>query len=294
VSIAEASLKQTELVLEQTKLGREVGDVSEFDLLRAQVTRDNQRPALIQAQSNRDIAYLRLKQVLEIPATDSITLTTTLESDSSTPAISAAAATAVRLDAVSRAPVRQLEQAVVAQEGLLRAAKADRFPQVQIVSGFQRLYFPNEFFPDFGQARQNWTVGVQTSFPLFTGGRLRGNEMVAQANLDETRQRLNQTRELTVLDSRIALSQLEQAQSAYLASAGTAEQAKRALDIDQLRYSEGISTQTDLAQSRILFEQATANRAVAARNLAVARLRVQLLNDLPLQLGASTTAPTSR
>jgi len=60
-----------------------------------------------------------------------------------------------------------------------------------------------------------------------------------------------------------------------------------------LRYSEGISTQTDLAQSRILFEQATANRAVAARNLAVARLRVQLLTDLPLQLGAST-ASTSR
>ena len=294
VAIATASLAQTERVLEQTKLGKEVGDVSEFDLLRAQVTRDNQRPALIQAQSNRDVAYLRLKQLLEIPATDSITLATTLESDSITPAISAAAASAVRLDAASRAPVRQLEQAVVAQEGLLRAAKADRFPQVQIVSGFQRLYFPNEFFPDFGQARQNWTVGVQTSFPLFTGGRLRGSEMVAQANLDETRQRLSQTRELTELDSRIAMTQLEQAQSAYLASAGTAEQAKRALDIDQLRYSEGISTQTDLAQSRILFEQATANRAVAARNLAVARLRVQLLNDLPLQLGASTTAPTSR
>jgi outer membrane protein TolC len=294
VAIATASLSQTERVLEQTKLGKEVGDVSEFDLLRAQVTRDNQRPALIQAQSNREVAYLRLKQLLEIPAAHSITLTTTLESDSIAPANSAAAAEAMRIDAASRAPVRQLEQAVVAQEGLLRAAKADRFPQVQIVSGFQRLYFPNEFFPDFGQARQNWTVGVQTSCPLFTGGRLRGNEMVAQANLDETRQRLNQTRELTELDSRIAMTQLEQAQSAYLASAGTAEQAKRALDIDQLRYSEGISTQTDLAQSRILFEQATANRAVAARNLAVARLRVQLLNDLPLQLGASTTASTSR
>jgi outer membrane protein len=290
VGIATASLAQTERVLEQTKLGKEVGDVSEFDLLRAQVTRDNQRPALIAAQSNREVAYLRLKQLLEIPATDSISLSTGLETDSIAPAMTVAAATAARLDAASRAPVRQIEQAVIAQEGLLRAAKADRFPQVQIVSGFQRLYFPNEFLPDFGQARQNWTVGVQTSFPLFTAGRLRGNELVARANLDETRQRLNQTRELTELDSRIAMTQLEQAQSAYLASAGTAEQARRALDIDQLRYSEGISTQTDLAQSRILFEQATANRAVAARNLAVARLRVQLLTDLPLQLGASTAS----
>ena len=294
VTIAQSSLAQTERVLEQTKLGKEVGDVSEFDLLRAQVTRDNQRPALIQARSNRDVAYLRLKQLLEIPATDSLALVTTLESDSIAPAMSVAAATVAQLEAASRAPVRQLEQAVIAQEGLLRAAKADRFPQLQLVSGYQRLYFPNDLFPDFGQARQNWTVGVQASFPLFSAGRLRGNTLVAEANLEETRQRLTQTRELTELDTRIAMTQLEQAQAAYLASAGTAEQAQRALEIDQLRYREGISTQTDLAQSRILFEQATANRAVAARNLAVARLRVQLLTDLPLQLGASSTASTSR
>ncbi len=293
VAIAKASLAQTELVLSQTKLGRDVGDVSEFDLLRAQVTRDNQKPALIQAQSNRDVAYLRLKQILEIPADDSVALATPLESDS-LPGISAAAAAAANLSAASRAPVRQLEQAVLAQEGLLRAARAERLPQVQLVSGYQRLYFPNTLFPDLGQARQNWTVGVQTSVPLFTAGRLRGSAMVAQANLDETRQRLSQTREFAQLDTRIALSQLEQAQAAFLASAGTAEQAQRALDIDGLRYREGISTQTDLAQSRILFEQATANRAVAARNLAVARLRVQLLTDLPLQLSGSTTGTTSR
>jgi outer membrane protein len=281
VGIAQASLAQTELVLEQTKLGREVGEVSEFDLLRAQVTRDNQRPALIQARSNRDVAYLRLKQLLEMPLDDSLTLTTTLEENAPTrDAIPAAVAAPLAAD---RAQVRQLEQAVVAQEGLLRAARAERLPSVQLISGYQRLYFPNSFFPDLGAARQNWSVGVQTNFSLFTGGRTRGNTMVAEAGLEEARQRLQQTKEFAALDSRVAISQLEQAQAAWLASAGTAEQAQRALDIDQLRFREGISTQTDLAQSRLLLEQAVANRAVAARNLAVAKLRIQLLNDLPLQ-----------
>jgi outer membrane protein TolC len=293
VAIAQASLAQTERVLEQTKLGKEVGDVSEFDLLRAQVTRDNQKPALIQAQSNRDVAYLRLKQLLEIPAADSIALATSLD-DSTAAGQVAAAMTAAGLDAAVRAPVRQLEQSVIAQEGLVRAARAERYPQLQVVSGYQRLYFPNDLFPDFGNARQNWTVGVQASFPLFTAGRLRGDALVAEANLEETRQRLSQTRELSDLDTHVAMTQLEQAQAAYAASAGTAEQARRALEIDQLRYSEGISTQTDLSQSRILFEQATANRAVAARNLAVARLRVQLLTDLPLQPGGSTTVSIPR
>jgi outer membrane protein len=285
VSIAQASLAQTEMVLAQTKLGREVGEVSEFELLRAQVTRDNQKPALIQARSNRDIAYLRLKQLLEISLDDSLTLATTL--DDQTPA-AAALPESPRAENLSlRAPVRQLEQAVIAQEGLVRAAKAERLPSVSLVSGYQRLYFPSTFFPDFGAARQNWSVGVSTSFPLFTGGRLHGSQLVAQAGLDEIRQRLQQTRELASLDTRIALNQLEQAHAAWLASAGTAEQAQRALDIDQLRYKEGISTQTDLTQSRLLVEQAVANRAVAARNLAVAKMRVQLIDELPLQLGGS-------
>lgn len=294
VSIQRSSLAQTELVLQQTQLGKEVGDVAEFDLLRAQVTRDNQRPLLIQAQSNRDVAYLRLKQLLDIPLTDSLQLSTSLEGDSIAPAMSVAAAVARQIDAASRAPVRELEQAVIAQEGLLKAAKAERLPTLQVVSGYQRLYFPNDLFPDFGNARQNWTVGLQSTFPLFTGGRIHGSALVAQGNLDETRQRLAQTRELTDLDTKIALTQLEQAQSAYMASAGTAEQAQRALDIDQVRFREGISTQTDLAQSRLLLEQAVANRAVAARNLAVARLRMQLITDLPLNLGGTSTSTTSR
>jgi hypothetical protein len=49
-----------------------------------------------------------------------------------------------------------------------------------------------------------------------------------------------------------------------------------------VRYREGISTQTDLSQSRLLLEQAKANRAQAARNLAVARVKLALLRDLPL------------
>jgi outer membrane protein TolC len=183
---------------------------------------------------------------------------------------------------------------VIAQEGLRRAEKAERLPTLQAISGYQRLYFPNELFPDFGNARQNWTVGVQSSFPIFTGGRIHGSTLVAQANLDETRQRLTQTKELADLDTKIAMSQLQQAQSAYVASAGTAEQAQRALDIDQVRFREGISTQTDLAQSRLLYEQAVANRAVAARNLAVARLRLQLLTNLPLNLSGSPASTTSR
>jgi outer membrane protein TolC len=186
--------------------------------------------------------------------------------------------------------VRQLEQAVVAQEGLLRAAKAERIPSLAVVSSYQRLYFPTGAITAFGVPRENMTVGLSTNFPIFTGGRIKGNEMVAQASLDETRAQLRRTREFAALDTRVALNDLAQAEAQFSASAGTAEQAQRAYDIDQVRYREGISTQTDLTQSRLLVEQAAANRALAARNLAVARVRLALLRDLPLQAGTSASA----
>jgi hypothetical protein len=57
-----------------------------------------------------------------------------------------------------------------------------------------------------------------------------------------------------------------------------------------VRYKEGISTQLELNDSRILLEQAVANRALAARNLQVAQVKLALLPNLPLQSTGSTQA----
>ena len=45
------------------------------ELLRARVTRDNQVPVLLQAKTTRELSYLRLKQLLNLPYSDSLVLT---------------------------------------------------------------------------------------------------------------------------------------------------------------------------------------------------------------------------
>ena len=57
---------------------------------------------------------------------------------------------------------------------------------------------------------------------------------------------------------------------------------ERAHVIAEIRYREGISTQTELNDLRIQLAQAQANRAQAARDLQVARMRLALLPALPL------------
>jgi outer membrane protein TolC len=308
VSIQEAALSQTDEVLRQTRVARQVGNQAEFDLLRAQVTRDNQVPVVLQARNTRQVAYYRLKQLLNLPMDQALDLATPLDDSSATattviaavtagsprPIASASTALPADTNVSDRAPVRQLQENVRAQQGLMRAARGERLPSIQITSGYQRLYFPTSVFPQWNQARENWTIGASLSLPLFTGGRIRGDEMIAQGNLDQAVAQLQQTRELAALDARVALSALDQAQATWQASAGTAQQASRAYSIDQIRYREGISTQTDLSQSRLLLEQAMANRAQAARDLAVARVKLALLRDLPLQAAGGQSQSQSQ
>jgi outer membrane protein TolC len=317
VAIADTTLAQTEELLRQTTLARRVGNQSEFELLRATVTRDNQRPVVIARRGDRDVAYLRLKQLLNLPLDEPLQLTTPIDQPetitriiatnaSASPDASLASLASDTLAARSiadtltsaRAPVRESELAVRAQEGQLRVARADRLPSLALTSNYQRLFFPQSVFPNLNQFSENWSVGGSISLSLFSGGRVTGGVEVARANLDQARAQLQQTRELAALDTRVALNQLRQAEAAFAASRGTASQAQRAYAIDQIRYREGISTQTDLTQSRLLLEQAVANQAQSARDLAVARARIALIRDLPLDTqalgGAAARATTQQ
>jgi outer membrane protein len=127
------------------------------------------------------------------------------------------------------------------------------------------------------------------AFTLFDGGRLKAGEQSARADLSENEARLKLTRQLATLDDASARRDLDSARANWDATAGTVEQAQRAYEIAELRYKEGISTQLELSDSRLLLQQAEANRAQAARDLQVARVKLALLPDLPLtNTGAAT------
>ncbi len=284
VALAESSAVQTDKVLRQTQLARTVGNVSEFELLRAQVSSANQRPIVIQRQSDREVAYLRLKQLLNLPLDNPIQLTTVVDDPvATTAALNAAAGVSGDTAAADRATVRQAAEAIDAQRGLLMVAKSQRFPTLALTSQYGKIAFPLTGLPGSGDFRTNWTVALASQFPLFTGGRIKGEQMVAEANVRESQARYDQLREFAALDSRVTINNLLQARAAWQASLGTAEQASRAYSIAEVRYKEGISTQLELNDSRILLEQAVVNRALAARNLQVASVKLALLPDLPLQ-----------
>jgi outer membrane protein TolC len=305
VTIAQATLDQAGATLKQTQAGLDAGTQPEFEVLRATVSRDNQTPVLIRQRANRDVAMLRLKQLLELPVDYDLRLADDLGDPRLAPApvfaervapVEAALRT-TNLVATQGAPmpernaVAEAGTVVTLREAALKAVQAERMPSVSFTSNYSRIAYPTGALPVFD--RSNWSVGVAMSVPILTGGRQKGDEMVARADIETARLQEKQAQELAALETRSAWAELVAARAAWEATAGTVQQANRAYEIADVRYRAGVSTQLELSDSRLLLQQAEANRALAARDVQVARARVALLPELPLGAGTTGAARTT-
>jgi outer membrane protein len=285
VRIAEETLQANEQVLSVAQLAKEVGDRSEFELLRARVARDNQLPVVLERRTDRDETYLRLKQLLNAPLDTRLELTTGVEdlpvrfAAASDPAVE------------ERAAVRQAALELEAGEQQVKASRSQRWPALSLVSRYAPVAYPSGGFPGLDDFREDFTVGLDLTIPLLNGGRIRGNQEIASANRDQARARLAQVQKAAALDDRLARNDLATAEAILAGNTATVEQSTRAYSIAQLRFKEGLSSQIELADARLLAEQARSNRARALRNVQVARARISLLRDLPLTSTPSVVTP---
>lgn len=290
VKIGEAALALAERTLEVARVGYEQGTSAEFDVVRAEVTRDNERTALVRARAERDIALVRLKQRLGIPVDQPVELTSRLHAGG-------ALEVASSLAEIDREPVRtavaQARTAVDAAEAQVNRFEAERWPQLTAFSSLGFVQYPRHFLPD-EDWRRNWTIGVNINLPLFTGFRRTAQIRSAKASRRSAQAQLAQVKELAVVDERTTQTDVAVAAATVRAQKRSAELAQRAADIAEVRYEQGVSTLLELTDARLALVRAQLNLATAARDLQVARVRLQLLPALPLpgELVATATPVT--
>ena len=177
---------------------------------------------MIQQESARQIAYLQLRQLLHIPLEQTLRLTTAIEDPTVVPPgvqLSRAAMPDTLTD--RRASVREAAENVKAEQGQLRVARAENIPSLALSSAYSRVAYPTGGLPPLGSFTPNFTVSVGASVPFFTGGRVHGDELIAQANLRDARDRLQQARDNAALDTRNALNAFQQAEATLASNPGT-------------------------------------------------------------------------
>lgn len=265
--------------LAQVELFRQQGTASEFDVLRARVERDNLEPTIIEAANARRIAELNLKRLINIPADQPIALVTELD-----PRIADVDRAALYEAIERRAALRALDAAVAAREDAVRIVRSDRLPTLGAVANFGYQAFPEQVTPFDTPWRRDWTLGMQLSWPVFDGFRTQGRVQQARGELEQTRLQREQVREGIALELEAALGEFEAALAQIEARRATVGEARRTLELAELRYRSGLATQLDISSARLLLEQARVNEAQSLYNYmdALARLERVTGGEIPL------------
>jgi outer membrane protein len=276
VRIAEEARTFAEAQLQQVALFRAQGVASDFDVLRAEVDRDNLQPPIVAARNARRLAELALKQLINLPADQPIVPTTPLD-----PVLLDVDREALRVALEERSALRALDEVAAARQGAVRIAEAARLPTVSTNATFGFQAFSTSPFTDI---RRDWSVGVQVSVPIYDGARVRGQIQQAQAELELVELQRAQTREALDIDLEASLAEFDAARAQIDARRATVGRARRALDLVELRFRNGLATQLDVSDARLLLQQAQVNevQAFSAYVTTVARLERATGGTIPL------------
>jgi outer membrane protein TolC len=306
VTIQEQNLALSSERVTQAEQLERAGRAARYDVLRVRVERTNLEPLAIQARNDREIAYLQLKALLNIPLEQPVRLTTRLAADTTGVTALLARLAADTLAGGARAALRAAQELARAREAAIKVARADFLPTISVFfqTGFLALptspAFPtrvgqasNELCPPGSAATRicqnngffpDRSAGVQVSWPIFDGLRAKGNVDLAQANARIAELQLAQTRERVGVEVAQARAGARRAAALFQTQRANVGQADEAFRLAQLRATRGLGTQLEVsdAQLALLTAQTNAVRATYDVYLAAAELDRALGRPIPI------------
>jgi outer membrane protein TolC len=218
------------------------GTSPKIDGLRAEVELKTRQQQLIQAKNDYAIQKLTLARVIGLAPGQQFELT-----DKSP----YAPFTAISVDAA----IQQAEAArsdVKAAEASLRAAEYTK-------KGARAGYYPTiNFSADYGVAGVYSTLGTHGVFdvrgtltvPIFQGNKVHGDEMVADAQVEQARQHLENLRAQVDADVRTALLNLQSSSEQVEVAKSNIGLAQETLDQSRDRFSAGVADTVEVVQAQ--------------------------------------------
>jgi outer membrane protein len=272
MTIAVDNLQQAREHLQQVQLFRQAGTRAEYDLLRAEVDAANQEPAVVAARNGYDLALLELKRLLNLAADEPIVLETTLDAPGATLPVLATDS----LGGPDRPALAAAEATVSEQEQLLKVARADRWPTLQVSTTYNEQAFPQQVFPGSGdQFRRGWNGELKLSFPIFLGFRTAGKVEQARAGVVRAQAQRDQMRKQVELEAAQARAEVDRARALLVARRETVRQSQRAQYLAGVRYTNGMATQLEVADARVAQQQSEVNEVQATRDYLVALAQLE-------------------
>ncbi|MDY2636538.1 MAG: TolC family protein [Phascolarctobacterium sp.] len=252
----------------------EVGVVAKVDVLRSQVELANAKQSLIKAENAYQIAEANLNKIVGLPMDtqlklDNILVYTPYDNDMQY---------CLDYAAMHRPELEQAKQNVEAAKGALRVAISGHMPQVA-ASASQNWKDSN--WP--GDENGNWGVGVQVTMNIFDSGVTVSKIHGAEADLKKAHETYRDTVDAVNLDVRSNYLNLREAEKRIDTTKLAVSQAEEDYRIAQLRYMNGVGTNTDVLDAQVALTDAKTNYLQAMYDYNTCKTNLETAIGVPMQ-----------
>jgi outer membrane protein len=276
IKVQEQNIELLQRQLQDVKNRFEAGTVSNFEVLRSEVALANAQPALITARNDHRLAIEELRQSLGFVNNNKDDVAKvpnfigTLEFNPVNFELRSALASAHE----NRPDLQRLIKLEGAAEQGITIARSGRLPTVSAFGSYD-WGMNSTGSSSFSNARDGWTVGLQSSWDIFDGRATAGRVAQSKSRLEQTKLALAEAQLSVDVDVRRSISTFQQATELAEASKKVVEQAEEAVRLANARFGAGTATQLDVLTSQVDLTTARLNQLQAyySYNVAVANVR---------------------
>lgn len=261
----------------------EVGVVAKVDVLRSQVELANAKQSLIKAENAYQIAEANLNKIVGLPMDtqlklDNILVYTPYENDMQY---------CLDYAAKHRPELEQAKQNVEAAKGALRVAISGHMPQVAATASQN---WNNKNWP--GDENGNWYVGVSVGLNIFDSGVTTSKIHGAEADLAKAHETYRDTVDAVNLDVRSNYLNLREAEKRIDTTKLAVSQAEEDYRIAQLRYMNGVGTNTDVLDAQVALTDAKTNYLQAMYDYNTCKTNLETAIGVPMQFPTKVVVET--
>lgn len=256
-SVADESLALAEGFRDRVKNLYDVGMASKFELLLAEVQVTNLKPASIRAKNGIEVSALNLKTVLGLPLETPLEVKGELVSPPLDPVTEAV----IEEAQAQRPELRQLDYQKLMAGEMLKMARGASLPTLSI-GGVYNLWSDKLNFQK-SDWQNYYTISLSLNIPLFNGFDTLAKIGQSKAALREIEWNRKGLAEMISLEVKQAVLDRTQARETLKSQEKNVEQAREAVRIAELNYSEGLATNLDVLTAQVGLRQASTNYSQA-------------------------------
>lgn len=265
VDTAEAQVQSAQALYNQTQDMRNVGISAGIDVLRAQVELQSRRQQLISARNDFAKQKLALARAIGLPLAQDFILTEKIPYEAPDPiTVEDTLEQALK----SRADFQAALSQVRAAEEARRAATAEHLPSLSIYADYGAIG------PTPSDLRGTFSTYAALHIPIFTGNRAHGDAQIAQAELNRSRQQLENLRAQVEQDVRDGILDLQAAADQVSVAMSNVDLAERTLAQARDRFASGATDNIEVVQAQETV--ASANESYISSLYAYNLARVEL------------------